>query len=449
MIMEKTGLGDFGNKRRNKVGEELLEKIVQQRTVTLRKLGKGRGREISYNRFLHNESVSVEKMLRHAAERTAEIAQGRHVLVIHDTTEINFNRHIKRKMGFGTVGNGEDIGLFLHPLLAVEAGTGGVLGVAGAFIHNRGAAPVADASPYEPLESQRWLTAAQRCGVLLKEAAGITMVADRESDTYEDFSLRPSNVHILARAAQDRKVKEGGLLFEKARQFPRAHAYVVDVPPKGPHKARTARVALSFGPVTLCRPARLAKSACPETVTLRAVLVEEIRAPAQAEPVCWLLLTSHEVTTVDDALLMVNWYKQRWIIEELNRTLKAQGLDLESSQIVEAKIMAKMVTVALIAAARIVQLVRARSGATGQDFTDGFAEEDLELLIKLSKDNEGKTEKQKNAHPVRSLAWAAWIIGRLGGWNCYYKPPGPKTFHDGLKAFDQIKNGWLLAKRQV
>ena len=29
--------------------------------------------------------------------------------------------------------------------------------------------------------------------------------------------------------------------------------------------------------------------------------------------------------------------------------------------------------------------------------------------------------------PPRSLAWLAWIIARLGGWNCYYKPPGPKN----------------------
>ena len=40
---------------------------------------------------------------------------------------------------------------------------------------------------------------------------------------------------------------------------------------------------------------------------------------------------------------------------------------------------------------------------------------------------EGKTARQKNHHPLRSLAWLAWIMARLGGWNCYYKPPGPKT----------------------
>jgi hypothetical protein len=31
---------------------------------------------------------------------------------------------------------------------------------------------------------------------------------------------------------------------------------------------------------------------------------------------------------------------------------------------------------------------------------------------------EGNTERQKNPHPPHSLAWLAWIIARLGGWNC-------------------------------
>ena len=42
------------------------------------------------------------------------------------------------------------------------------------------------------------------------------------------------------------------------------------------------------------------------------------------------------------------------------------------------------------------------------------------------------------------------VIGRLGGWSGYvgggYKPPGPKTMHDGLRRFDAIKHGWGLAQ---
>ena len=42
---------------------------------------------------------------------------------------------------------------------------------------------------------------------VLHEAARITVVADRESDIYEEFARRPANVHLLTRAAQNRLIE--------------------------------------------------------------------------------------------------------------------------------------------------------------------------------------------------------------------------------------------------
>jgi hypothetical protein len=58
---------------------------------------------------------------------------------------------------------------------------------------------------------------------------------------------------------------------------------------------------------------------------------------------------------------------------------------------------------------------------------------------------EGKTARQKNPHPPQSLAWLSWIIARLGGWNCYYKPPGPKTMRAGWAQFASMTAGFVLA----
>jgi hypothetical protein len=30
----------------------------------------------------------------------------------------------------------------------------------------------------------------------------------------------------------------------------------------------------------------------------------------------------------------------------------------------------------------------------------------------------------RTPHPVDSLSWLSWIVARLGGWNCYGRPPG-------------------------
>ena len=58
----------------------------------------------------------------------------------------------------------------------------------------------------------------------------------------------------------------------------------------------------------------------------------------------------------------------------------------------------------------------------------------------------GKTAKQKNPHPQHSLAWAAWIVARLGGWDGYRssRPPGPITFANGINHFKAIATGWAL-----
>ncbi len=96
-----------------------------------------------------------------------------------------------------------------------------------------------------------------------------------------------------------------------------------------------------------------------------------------------------------------------------------------------------------------MQLVRGRDGGTGPSLADAFAVEDEALIEALVTRLEGNTEKRKNPHPPGSLARAAGVIGRLGGWSGYSgggdKPPGPKTMYDGLLELDAIKQGWHLA----
>src|SRR6185312_6015333 len=84
--------------------------------------------------------------------------------------------------------------------------------------------------------------------------------------------------------------------------------------------------------------------------------------PAVEEPIHWRLLTTHAVTTVAQALQIVAWYRQRWHIEQLFRTSKSQGLDLESSQVEAAEALFNLAAVAMIAATKIMQLVLARDG---------------------------------------------------------------------------------------
>lgn len=455
MLDREISLGRFGDHRRARVGRDFLAALIGKQTTCVRELGGQRREEIRYGRFLRNEKVTTEEMLEEAGRATGERVEGRHVLVIQDTSELNFSGHSRRKRGFGTVGNGTDIGLFIHPQLVVDAETSGILGLAGATLINRTKRPSQHrrSRGLAEKESRRWLAGAQTAGQVASRAASITIVADRESDNYEEFAQRPANVDLLTRAAQDRALADGGRLFGFCAGLAEQARFEIEVPAKGKRAARRASVALAFGKVTIKRPRNGAERTLPPEVSLSVVDVREIDPPQGATPVHWCLLTSHAVCSLDEAHRIVAWYRMRWIIEQLFRTMKGQGFAIEQSQIVEATTLAKLAVATLIAATRVMQLVQGRDGSTGQSLSDAFAAEDEPLIEALVSRLEGTTEKLKNPYPRGSLARAAWAIGRLGGWSGYrgggYKPAGPKTMYKGLVKFDAIKQGWALAALQV
>ena len=58
---------------------------------------------------------------------------------------------------------------------------------------------------------------------------------------------------------------------------------------------------------------------------------------------------------------------------------------------------------------------------SAQDAAIAFTPAEIDTLQALLPTLEGKTALQKNPHPPQSLAWAAWIIAKLGGWDGYPK----------------------------
>ena len=137
--------------------------MVTRQSVCLRRLADNRAQQVKFGRWLANDKVSAEALLVTAYARTAAAAAGRHVLAILDTSELNYQAHAGRVSGLGTVGNGTDAGMFIHPLLAVDADNGACLGLAHLHQWNRKGKAAANYRrlPIEDKESYRWLKAAQ------------------------------------------------------------------------------------------------------------------------------------------------------------------------------------------------------------------------------------------------------------------------------------------------
>jgi hypothetical protein len=429
----------------------VLERMCMRVSTGIRKLADTRAEQVAFTRLFRNPSVTVQEIVRTAAARTAEAAAGRHVLLIEDSSEINYQAKASRKRGLGRVGNGKDVGLFVHPMLAVDAADGSVLGLAAATIWRRQGRKAADyqALPIEDKESYKWIGTAKAGRQALSDTPLVTVIGDREADIYELFARLPDErTHVLIRAVRDRALGTQGRLFSEIAKTPEAGRIAFELEARPGRPARTVRLAVRFAEMTLRQPQQGADRRDPREVTLNMVEVREIDPPSPKEAVIWRLLTTHSVTTLADACRIVDLYRMRWTIEQLFRALKSQAIDLEESLLADGAALERLAATALIAATRIMQLVHGRDEA-GHAFRAArlFNPTEITVLEVLIARLEGKTQKQKNPHPHHTLAWAAWCIARLGGWNGYAseRPPGPVTFSNGLKRFHAIVEGFALA----
>jgi hypothetical protein len=446
------GLGEFGDLRVAQVGIDFHAALVERPCSCIRRIADGvRAQEVRFWRFLHNTAVTVVEMVNHAVAGTAERVVGRDIVVVHDTSEMALGGQRAKANGYGPVGKGGALrGLLLHAGLVLEVGSGALLGLADCQVWNR------DTGAVEPRrkrataekESQRWLDTTARVGEMLAAANSITVISDRESDIYEHFASRPANTHLIVRACQNRTIETDdeampALLFDFIDGRPEAGRFRTTIAAAPGRDQREAELAIRFSSVTLRRPKHGARG-LPRTVKLMLVDVREVTAPEGTEPIHWRLLTTHKVTNVAEARRIVELYRMRWTIEEFFRLLKTAGFDIENADISDPQVMAKLVSAATIAGVTIMQLVKARDGTTDRHMEDAFAPEDQPLLEALSTQLEGKTERQKNPHPKGSLAFATWVIARLGGWTGYYGKPGPKVIGRGLRDYQLIKYGNTL-----
>jgi hypothetical protein len=432
-------------------GAQLFEQIVATGSLVIRKVAGTRAAEVAAHRFLSSPYVTVAGLLDTFAARAREASAGRRVVVAQDTTEINFSGRSAARRGLGPAGDGKTPGFFIHAGVVVDIEDEAVLGLAEADIWTRRAGKVGARSQraLEDKESMRWLKATRAAGVLLAgHAAQVVSVSDREGDVWGHFAQAPADVDQVVRCRHNRPLVAGEPLFEALADRPYLGTDLVKVAPRGPgDKGRVAKVVLRAGKVRIKRP-KTAPRDDPKDIAIGLVEAIEHEPPEGSRPLIWRLLTTLPVATVDDARAVVRIYRLRWRIEEVFRALKRDGLALEETQVQDGERLFRLAAMALGAAVRTLQLVDARAGGTRpmSDVLDHNLQKEVAILVRA---REGATAKQKNPHPEGSLAWLSWVVARYGGWNCYGKPPGPKTIADGWIRFVATLCGVILAAAEA
>jgi hypothetical protein len=182
------------------------------------------------------------------------------------------------------------------------------------------------------------------------------------------------------------------------------------------------------------------------TLKLYALEAQEIQPPPGQKSVHWRLLTTHPVTSLEKALRVIQWYGWRWRIEQLFAVLNQDGLDIESTQLESVAAIERLLMFSLAAALRTLQLCIGRHD-TVRSASLSFSESQQQCLAQMALRFQGRTRRQQNPFPRPSLAWATWVIARLGGWSGYESQHPPiALLVRGLRRFDAFFQGWEMAR---
>jgi transposase len=302
----------------------------------------------------------------------------------------------------------------------------------------------------EEKESYKWIEVAEQSKDVLKQADSLTFIEDREGDIYEQFVRVPDErTHLLIRSRTTRKLINGGSLYKEVDSVPVAGVYTIELPTdnrKNQYK-REAKIELRFKSCALKCPKKIKKRGYPESITVSCISVKEVGDVPN--PVNWKLLTTHKIETYEQALTVVSWYSARWYIEQIFRLLKRQGFGIEEVELESGWAIRKLVVLQMAALLKILQMNIAYSQPEGgQPIEEVFDEQQIEVLRLMNEKLQGKTTKLKNNHDPTRTKWAAWVVGRLGGWKGYDSqgPPGVITLKRGLDRLGYIIEGIYLAK---
>jgi hypothetical protein len=400
-------------------------------------------------RFFDNRRVTAAAILEPHKKQTLTRMNGQKtVLVLQDTTALNFTAH-PATTGLGLIGvrRSGTLGLWLHSSLAFTP-QGEALGVVDLKSWSRdpkdfGKAKERDRRPLKEKESHRWLEsfeATAKCGA---ENPGVQFVniADREGDVYDLFVLanKHPEVGVLVRSSHDRKNGAGRKLGEILAAGKAAGVLEVTIGRKPGVAARTARMSIKYAAVDLRPPGRNVRV---KTLPMWVVEAEE-EAPAESgrKRLHWRLVTNVPVTDLKSAIERVEWYRQRWSIEEFHRILKS-GCLVEERQLQTREGLDKIIRLDMLVAWRVLELTRAARKEEGGPAREYFGGEELSVLKEYYRKKGGqKTGEITLKEAVRRVAQLGGFLARKSDGE-----PGSMTLWRGLQKLAHLTEGYRLAK---
>jgi len=385
------GTAELGDARRTRRAVQLgAGLVVHPAASTPKQAGSWAGTKAAY-RLFNEKDVTVEALHAPHFHATRQEAGTRSkVLMIQDTTELDFTSH-RDTEGLGPIGNGGGFGFLMHNTLAVDpSGAGEVLGLANQMIFCRKPTPEHEtAAERKNRERESCIWPQSVCAIGASGTASVWIhVCDRGGDNFEMFqACRETPCEYLIRMAQNRRAGMGhdaaepnDYLLDLARTLPASGHRELEIRTRPKRKPRRTDLSVAFSPVTIFPPWLESKGT--EPVRCWVVRVWETASPPAGEdPIEWILITSVAVDRAQTALEVAHWYSLRWLIEEYHKCLKT-GCRVEKRQLHEADALKACVGMLAVVAVCLLQLKLAARTNPGRPATECAPRSHLEVLAR-------------------------------------------------------------------
>lgn len=363
---QQFGSCELGDRRRTKRLIKLAAQAAQMPDASTPKQTENWADCKGAYRLFSKEDVTFNAVIAPHCAMSRAVAPGTW-LVLNDTTEINFG-YDRLLEGVGRVGSCQARGFYLHSALVVGAQTDEIIGLAGQELYARPLKKIKRVSSTRRKQLKRetdvWGRVIDAVGAP-PDRSRFIHICDRGADNFDVYChLLKQKAGWVIRAAQlTRQVRDATGSEDSLDKMVRASTllgtYTLEVRANGDQPARDASIEVRATQVTMPRPrsgvSPYVRDSGIREIGMWVVEARETNAPRGVKPLRWVLLTSEETRTFEDAYGVIEWYEKRPLIEDYHKCLKT-GCRVEERLYRTGERLAPVIGLLSVLAVRLLQL---------------------------------------------------------------------------------------------
>ncbi len=444
--------------------ESVVELIAGAPGSSYAKMSSNEAAREGLYRFVRNHRVDPDELLVPHQSATVERARrAGQVLVIHDTSEMRVADDAELDSWLTS----KRRGFLTHASLVVDANQYrrplGVLGLEKIERNNKTPRTKKngrrlrgnETARLKNKEYDRWLRGVANAADLLSRECDVIHVMDAEADSYGLLAaIHDAGESFVVRLCHDRRARSETQtdwtrvreLLDDAKEFKRTRTVAVSkrrvkrapqaAKAKPGRDERTAELTLSYTKVVIKRPDYLGDD-LPKELSLMVVRATEKDPPQGVKPIDWVLLTNRAVASKAAVELVIDIYRQRWLIEEFFKALKT-GCGFRKRKLKNPNSIYNSLSLLAPFAWRAL-LLRQLARSSTAPATRVFSGVELKVLRAFAK-------KEKMKLPAAmSASDALYYLAQVGGYRPSKKhPPGWECLIAGIQKLENLVEGWAL-----